>query len=167
MQTPVLVLNANFEPINVCNMRRALALILNGKASLVANGRGVIHTVARTYPIPSVIRLDNMIKRPRPHLKLTKREILRRDNYTCQYCGQRENFLTIDHVTPRHMGGQYSWDNLVTACPHCNHRKGGRTLEQAHMHLLRSPTEPPASAMYIFSRHMDGNFDWVPYIEGW
>jgi len=167
VQSPVLVLNANFEPINVCNMRRAIALILNGKASLVANGRGVIHTVVRTYPIPSVIRLDHMIKRPRPHLKLTKREILRRDNYTCQYCGQRANSLTIDHVMPRHLGGSYSWDNLVTACPPCNHHKGGRTLEQAHMHLLRLPTEPPASAMYIFSRHMDGNYDWVPYIEGW
>ena len=167
MQTPVLVLNANFEPINVCNMRRAIALILNGKASLVANGRGEIHTVARTYPIPSVIRLAAMVKRPRPRLKLTKREILRRDSYTCQYCGQHANSLTIDHVVPRHMGGKYSWDNLVTACPSCNHRKGGRTLEQAHMHLLRQPSEPPTSALYIFSRHMDGNFDWVPYIEGW
>jgi len=167
MQVPVLVLNANFEPINVCNTRRAIGLILNGKASLILNGRGVIHTVSTTFPRPSVIRLERMIKRPRPHVKLTKREILRRDDNTCQYCGQHASFMTIDHVIPRHLGGQHIWENLVTACPTCNHRKGGRTLEQVQMHLLHFPTEPPSSARYIFARHLRDNNEWLPFVEGW
>lgn len=167
MDVPVLVLNANFEPMNVCNTRRAITLILAGKASLVLNGRGEIHTVSQVYPRPSIIRLVNMVKRPRPHIKLTKREILRRDNYSCQYCGQSAPHMTVDHVIPRHMGGEHTWENLVTACPACNHRKGGRTLEQAHMRLIRKPTEPPASAMYIFGRHLENNLEWIPFIQGW
>lgn len=167
MKTAVLVLNANFEPLNVCTTRRAIALLLNGRASMVMNGRGHIQTVSQLYPRPAVIRLANMIRRPRPAVKLTKREVLRRDNYTCQYCGQHTAVLTIDHIVPRHLGGEYTWQNLVTACPACNHRKGGRMLEQAHMRLLRLPGEPPASAVYVFGRHLNDNMDWIPFVEGW
>ena len=167
MYKPVLVLNANFEPINVCNTRRAIGLILSGKASLVLNGRGEIKTVSRTFPRPSIIRLDRMVKRPRPRIRLTKREVLRRDDYTCQYCGQRPSYLTIDHIFPRRLGGKHTWENLVAACPACNHHKGGRTLDQAHMHLLHPPTEPPASALYIFGRHVRENVEWLPFVEGW
>lgn len=166
-KSPVLVLNANFEPIHVCSTHRAISLILTGKADLVMNGRGEIHTVSRSYPRPTIIRLENMVHRPRPRVKLTKREILRRDGYICQYCGQRSPILTIDHVMPRHMGGNYTWENLVTACAPCNHRKGGRTLEQAHMTLLRHPSEPPASATYFFARHLVENQEWMPFIQGW
>jgi 5-methylcytosine-specific restriction endonuclease McrA len=108
-----------------------------------------------------------MVKRPRPRVKLTKREILRRDGYTCQYCGQRGPHMTIDHVMPRHMGGKHTWENMVTACPSCNHRKGGRTLEQAQLRLLSTPGEPPSSARYIFARHLKDNSDWLPFVEGW
>jgi 5-methylcytosine-specific restriction endonuclease McrA len=167
MHEPVLVLNANFEPINVCNTRRAIGLILSGKATLVLNGRGEIKTVSQIFPRPSIIRLGLMVRRPRQRVRLTKREILRRDNYICQYCGQSPSYLTIDHVIPRRLGGQHSWDNLVAACPPCNHRKGGRTIEQVQMRLLRAPSEPPASAAYLFARHMRDNIDWGPYIEGW
>ena len=167
MQEPVLVLNANFEPIHICNTRRAVNLILSEKASLVLNGRGVIKTVSRDYPRPSIIRLTKMVKRPRARVKLNKREIMRRDNYTCQYCGQHTGTLTIDHIIPRHLGGSHTWENLVAACPSCNHRKGGRTLEQAGMVLLHKPQYPPASATYIFAHHLNENEDWVPFVEGW
>lgn len=167
MYDPVLVLNANFEPINVCTTRRALGLILNGKASLVLDGRGEIHTINRIFPRPSIIRLDKMIKRPHPHVRLTKREILRRDDYTCQYCGKHTPYLTVDHVIPRRMGGQHGWDNLVAACPTCNLRKGSHTPEQARMTLLRLPNEPPASAIYLFGRHLEENQEWIPFVEGW
>lgn len=167
MHNLILVLNANFEPINVCNLRRAMGLILSGKASLVQNGRGEIHTVSASYPCPSIIRLEKMVRRPRLAVHLTKREILRRDDYTCQYCGQRFSFLTVDHVIPRHLGGLHSWENLVAACPPCNHRKGGRTVEQAQMRLLRPPVPPPASALYLYSRHLGENQEWLPFIEGW
>ena len=167
MYDPVLVLNANFEPIHVCTTRRAIGLILNGKASLVLNGRGEIKTISRIYPRPSIIRLEKMIRRPRPTIRLSKREILRRDEYTCQYCGLHTIHLTIDHVIPRRLGGRHTWENLVAACPNCNHHKGGRTIEQAQMRLLRPPSEPPSSAHYLFSRHIHDNQDWLPFIQGW
>ena len=167
MHDPVLVLNANFAPINVCTTRRAMGLILTEKASLVMNGRGIIKTVSRIYRRPSIIRLGMMIKRPRQRVRLNKREIFRRDNHTCQYCGQRGSNLTLDHVIPRRLGGMYSWENLVTACAACNHRKGGRTEEQARMHLLHLPVEPSSSAVYIFARHAHNNSEWEPFLDGW
>jgi len=167
MYEPVLVLNASFEPIHICTTRRAICLVLTGKANMVLNGRGVIKTVTREYPRPSIIRLEKMVKRPRPKVRLTKKEVLRRDEYTCQYCGIKTSHLTIDHIIPRSSGGMHEWDNLVAACPACNHRKGGRTLEQAQMRLLRLPIEPPSSALYLFERHLRINHDWTPFIEGW
>jgi 5-methylcytosine-specific restriction endonuclease McrA len=143
MHEPVLVLNANFEPINVCTTRRAVGLLLAGKADMVVNGRGHIRTVKVLIPRPSVIRLEMQIHRPRPHVKLTRREVFRRDNYTCQYCGKREGGLTVDHVLPRHLGGEHIWTNVVAACPHCNHRKGGRKVDEAHMRLLHTPKHSP------------------------
>ncbi len=167
MSEPVLVLNANFEPINICDTRRALGLILTDKARLVLNGRGEIKTISRSYPLPSVIRLEQMIHRPRVRVKLTRKEVFRRDNFTCQYCGKHSDNLTIDHVLPRHMGGKHIWTNVVTACASCNHRKGGRTIEEARLHILRTPKEPPASVSYLFGRHLSENTEWAQFITGW
>lgn len=167
MQAPVLVLNANFEPVNVCDTRRAVGLLQAEKASLVVNGRGEIKTISRSFPRPSVIRLQKMVSRPRPQLKLTRREVFRRDNYTCQYCGKKTSDLTIDHVIPRHQGGRHIWNNVVAACPICNHRKGGRSPEEANMRLLRQPSEPPSSARYVFGRHLSENAEWETFLSGW
>lgn len=163
----VLVLNANFEPINVCNSHRAIGLMLAGKATLIVNGRGTIQTVSMTFPSPSIIRLEQMIQRPRPRVKLTRREVFRRDNYICQYCGRNTSNLTIDHVIPRHLGGMHIWTNVVTACAACNHHKGGRRLEDSHMTLMAAPREPSASAQYLFGPHLSNNVEWIPYVEGW
>lgn len=167
MPKEVLVLNANFEPIHVCNLRRAVGLVLNDRASLILNGRGEIRTVQRSFPRPSVIRLQKMIHRPRLHVRLTRREIFRRDNYTCQYCGKHTLALTIDHVVPRHLGGPHTWTNIVAACSACNHRKGGRTMEEANMRLLSLPKEPPSSAYYIFGKHLTEYTEWEPFLTGW
>ena len=167
MMENVLVLNANFEPINICNMRRAICLVVLEKASLVLNGRGKIHTINHLYPRPSVIRLQRMIHRPRPNVKLNRKEIFRRDNFTCQYCGNRSRHLTIDHIIPRRLGGKYEWTNVVTACYTCNHQKGGRTLNQSSMHLLRQPTVPPSSALYFFGRHLNNYTEWEQFLKGW
>lgn len=167
MNEVVLVLNANFEPIHVCSTRRAIGLILAGKAGMIVNGRGNIRTISQLLPRPSVIRLEMQIHRPRPRVKLTRREVFRRDNYTCQYCGKHQFNLTIDHVIPRHLGGKHIWTNLVTACSGCNHRKGGRKVNEAHMHLLHIPKEPPAEASYIFGKHLSENHEWEEYISGW
>jgi 5-methylcytosine-specific restriction endonuclease McrA len=167
MHQPVLVLNANFEPINICSTRRAVVLIIGGKAAMVANGRGYIHAVRLILPRPSVIRLEMQVRRPRPHVKLTRREVFRRDNYTCQYCGRRESALTVDHVLPKYQGGLHVWTNVVAACPPCNHRKGGRSPEEARMVLRHAPKEPPVNAMYIFGRHLPENQEWLEFIRGW
>jgi 5-methylcytosine-specific restriction endonuclease McrA len=138
-----------------------------GKAEIVENGRGHIRTVGAGFPRPSVIRLKYLIHRPRPRVKLSKREIFRRDNYRCQYCGQEHTHLTVDHVVPRHAGGGYAWENLVAACPPCNRRKGHRTLHEAHMQLLHPPFEPVASACYLYDRHAQQYREWARYLEGW
>lgn len=163
----VLVLNANFEPIHICNTRRALGLIINQKADLILNGRGYIHTVNAVFPIPSVIRLEKMILRPRPEVQLTRHEIFRRDGYTCQYCGARGVELTIDHVIPRTANGPHSWTNVVAACIRCNHQKGARTPEQAGMHLRKMPAKPPASIHYYFQKHLQENNGWEEFVAGW
>jgi len=167
MNNNVLVLNANFEPINICDIKRAMGLMLSNKAVLVANGRGFIYTVDHDFPIPSVIRLHKMIHRPKSRVSLSRKEIFRRDNYTCQYCGQSANILTIDHLIPKHLGGETSWFNLVTACAVCNHNKGGRTLKDAKMKLLRTPKPPPQKAIYIYGRYLQNNNEWLSFLEGW
>lgn len=167
LQQPVLILNVNFEPLHVCNTRRALALVLSGKAEIILNGRGVIHSASAAYEIPSVIRLSYMIKRPRPRMSLSKREILRRDEFMCQYCGRKMRHLTIDHVIPRRLDGPHTWQNLVAACTACNRRKGGKSPSEANMKLRRQPFEPKATAANRFARHLIQNQEWLQFIEGW
>ena len=167
MNVPVLVLNANFEPLNVCNTARAMGLVVLGKAEIIQNGRGAIRTPTRTYERPSVIRLQYMVHRPHPHVRLCKREIFRRDGFRCQYCGQPSAYLTLDHVIPRYRGGVYAWNNLVSACPQCNRRKGHHTPQEAGMHLRSHPVEPSATALYLYGQYLQGNQEWAPYLEGW
>lgn len=167
MKDAVLVLNANYEPVNICDIRRAIGLMTNGKASLILNGRGSIRTVSALYPRPSIIRLEKMIHRPRPSIRLSRSEVFRRDHYTCQYCGKKSTELTIDHVVPRRLGGLHTWTNVVAACVQCNFKKGGRTPEQAGLTLLHSPQMPPTTIRYIFSRYMDENESWEPFLQGW
>jgi len=167
MDNPVLLLNANFEPLHVCTTRRALGLLVTGKAEMLHNGRGMIRTTRVSIPKPSVIRLGYMVKRPRPKVKLTKHEIFRRDHYTCQYCGMKAKGLTIDHVIPRSRGGEHSWSNLVTACSECNRKKGGRTLQIAKMKLINPPHEPQATALYLYGSYLNDNNLWNQYLTGW
>lgn len=167
MNEPVLVLNLNFEPLNVCTLKRAMGLIVMGKAEVLRNGRGYVRTPSRALPRPSVIRLSHLIYRPHPRVKLVKKEILRRDGYRCQYCGRRLSRLTVDHVIPRRLGGKHRWDNVVSACPSCNRKKGGKSPAAASMQLLRRPREPAPKALYIYGSYLDENEDWRQFLEGW
>jgi len=167
MSAAVLVLNANYEPINICNYRRAINLILSEKATMLENGRGTIHTASRSFPLPSVIRLQYMIRRPRPAISFNRNEIFRRDQFTCQYCGKTSKHLTIDHIIPKSKGGQDVWENVVTACAACNHRKGGKLLEETSMKLVGRELIPPNTIEYIFNRHLAANNEWVSYLQGW
>ncbi len=167
MDRPVLVLNANYAPLHVCTTRRALVLVLAEKATIILNGRGMIRTPSTAFPLPSIIRLGQMVSRPQPRVRLSKQELFRRDNHSCQYCGRQDAVLTIDHVIPRRLGGGHTWSNLVTACAACNRKKGGRSAPEAGMPLLRTPSEPPATANYLYRRYLPVNQDWVPFIDGW
>lgn len=167
LNEPVLILNVTFEPLHICSTKRALALVLAGKAEIILNGRGYVRTITSEYEIPSVIRLSYIVKRPRPRIALSKREILRRDNYTCQYCGRKMRTLTLDHVVPRRLGGPHTWENLVAACSTCNRRKGGQSPSEANMILRRTPYEPKPTAKYRFGSHLEQHEEWAQFIQGW
>lgn len=169
MDTPVLVLNQNYEPLHICNARRALVLVLGGKAEVLQEESDVhLHTSSDRFSVPSVVRMVYLVHRPRPRVKLTRREIFLRDHYTCQYCGKVSHDLTLDHVHPKSRNGKHTWDNLVSACKECNHRKGGRTPEEARMRLKRPPFEPRAGAYYAIQRRLRERprTDWLPFIPG-
>jgi 5-methylcytosine-specific restriction endonuclease McrA len=150
---PVLVLNQSYEPFNICRVRRAIVLIYQGKAGMLENGVGFIHSANNIFPIPSVIKLDRMIKRPRLERKLTRFGVFHRDDYTCQYCGQEGRELTLDHVIPRYRGGEHTWENVVSACIPCNRHKAGRTPQQARMRLIHQPCRPRGNTNFFISYH--------------
>jgi 5-methylcytosine-specific restriction endonuclease McrA len=164
MSHDVLVLNQNYEPLNVCRTQRAIGLLISGKAEMLLDSRGYICTPTTKIPRPSVIRLTNQVRRPRLRVALTRRAVFRRDHFTCQYCGVQSNHLTIDHVIPRHRGGAHTWDNVVSACPACNRKKGGKTLEEARMVLRRKPREPSATPRALFGHYLAENSDWMPFL---
>ena len=167
MESAVLVLNQNYEPLNVCNVRRAFILVDRGKAEVLERSHGALRTPSLSFPIPSVIRLIQMIRRPRPQMRLTRREVFQRDGYTCQYCGKPGRDLTLDHVMPRHRGGKHTWENLVSACKTCNHRKAGRTPQEARMRLAREPFRPRVQVYYTFYPYLESREGWRKFVPGW
>jgi len=138
---PVLVLNATYEPINVCAARRALVLVLKGVASAEEESRFIFRSPSRSFRVPSVIRLLEYRRIPFQGRALSRKNILMRDRNTCQFCARTlpAAELTLDHIVPRSRGGESTWDNLVACCHPCNNRKGDRLLEEAGMKLLRRP----------------------------
>ena len=139
----MLVLNATYEPINVCTVRRAVVLLLKEKAELIERSRRELHSETTTLARPVVIRLITYVSVPRDahRRKITRRAVFARDSWTCQYCGSRSN-LTVDHVIPRSKGGASSWENIVASCAPCNRRKGDHLLRQVGMHLRTQPRTP-------------------------
>lgn len=163
-RTAVLVLNQNYEPLNVCNFRRAVVLLLKGKAEILENGRGEIHTPSTLFILPSVIRLGYMIKRPLFPRRMSRREVFIRDSHTCQYCGKQTRNLTLDHVTPRRLGGTHTWDNVVSACAACNLKKAGRTPTQARMKLSRKPATPPLRRYRDLEEYLEAREEWKKFV---
>jgi len=164
LSSKVLILNQNYEPLSVCNVKKAIILLFLGKAELIeAHDGKVLHSVSMTMPFPSVVRLSIFIRLPFKKIILSRKNILRRDNHRCQYCGRGDVPLTVDHVVPRSHGGEDTWENLVTACVSCNNRKGDRAPEEARMPLLRRTMRPNH---VTFIRHFVGTLDdrWRPYL---
>ncbi|MBS1713959.1 MAG: HNH endonuclease [Armatimonadetes bacterium] len=137
----VLLLNANYEPLNVCHVRRAVTLVLLGKADVLENSGRELRTSGGRLDAPSIVKMRYQVRRPIPQLRLSRHSILARDNYSCQYCGTKKE-LTIDHVVPRWCGGPHTWDNLVACCRKCNLKKGDKTPQQANMKLRTKPKRP-------------------------
>jgi 5-methylcytosine-specific restriction endonuclease McrA len=139
----VLVLNATYEPINVCTVRRAVVLLLKSKAEVVERATWELRSESTAMARPVVIRLVTYVNVPRDthRRKITRRAVFARDGWTCQYCGSRAN-LTVDHVIPRSKGGSSDWDNIVASCAPCNRRKADRLPAQIGMHPRSTPTAP-------------------------
>jgi 5-methylcytosine-specific restriction endonuclease McrA len=152
LQKPVLVLNASYEPINICAARRALVLVLKGVASAEEESTLHVHSARKTVKLPSVIRLLEYRRIPHQTRALSRKNILMRDRYTCQYCHRTlpSAELTLDHVVPRSRLGESNWENLVACCNPCNNRKGSRTPDEAGMRLAR----PPRPFSLHTSRHL-------------
>jgi 5-methylcytosine-specific restriction endonuclease McrA len=160
----VLILNQNYEPMSICNVKKAIILLWLGKAELIeADRRKSVRSVSMSMPFPSIVRLGVYVQIPYKKIILSRKNILRRDGHRCQYCGRADLTLTVDHIHPKAKGGEDTWENLVAACVDCNNRKGDRTPEEAHLKLNRKPMKPNHVS---FIRHFVGNIDdsWKPYL---
>jgi 5-methylcytosine-specific restriction endonuclease McrA len=163
MSRKVLVLNADYSALSICSVPKAFLLVYLEKAELVADSpRGVLRTVDKSYPLPSVIRLNHYVSLPFKGVMLSRQNIFRRDGNRCIYCGSREN-LTLDHVLPKSRGGKTNWDNLVAACRRCNSRKGDLTTEEMGITLARKPYKP---SFIMFLRDFAGSIEenWLPFL---
>ena len=162
----VLVLNATYEPLSVVSVKRAVILLLKEKAELIEAAEARLRAEKFSLPMPLVIRLVYFVKIPRRmSLPVTRRTVLARDHYTCQYCGLEppRQVLTLDHVVPRSRGGRTTWENVVTACQKCNGRKGNRTPDEARMTLLAEPRRPRYLAVATLAS-LEARLAWNKYI---
>ncbi|MDJ0577008.1 MAG: HNH endonuclease [Xenococcaceae cyanobacterium MO_234.B1] len=161
----VLVLNASYEPLNITSWRRAVVLLLKGKAEQLEHEKQLIYA---NVPLPKVIRLRYYVRVPYKEIPLTRRNVLERDRNTCQYCKAKGDQLTLDHVVPRSRGGGDSWENLVAACVRCNVKKGSRTPKEAGMMLLSQPRRPHSSLHFEIIKCTQGNLnqEWKKYVIG-
>lgn len=145
-----LTLNASYEPLTIVPVRRALRLVIDQKAeALEVDETTPFRSESLVLPTPVVIRLISYVHVPRRFRRhVTNTFLFARDHYTCQYCGRHRRtlghreFLTRDHLLPLCRGGKNTWDNVITACTSCNHRKGNRTPEEAHMRPRHAAAEP-------------------------
>lgn len=161
----VLVLNASYEPLQVTSIKRAITLLQYGVAEVLEQSRDVVRSPSTVLQVPSVIRLRRYVRRPRAGaVPFNRRNVLRRDHFTCQYCGSQDD-LTLDHVQPRSRGGRHGWDNVVTACRPCNQRKGNLTPEEAGM-PLRVPPHAPTFGVYAHGQFAHWQPEWSGYIRG-
>lgn len=173
MISNILLLNASYEPLDIIPLRRAISLMLRGCVEAACNDSIEMHSAQLTWRIPTIVRLRYYVNVPRLGVSWSRRAVLRRDQYTCAYCGMqigdkrrgqvltKQNF-TVDHVLPLSRGGRNTWGNTVCACPPCNQRKADRMPNEANMHLLWEPKTPRARYI-VASGEIPAN--WKTYLE--
>jgi 5-methylcytosine-specific restriction endonuclease McrA len=162
----VLLLNVTYEPLTTVSLRRAVCLVLGGKAEVVHDDVAgkVLHAASLALAMPSVIRLSRYVRVPyRNRVPLTRAALMRRDNYRCAYCGHHAE--TIDHVLPRSRGGQHTWENCVASCMPCNHRKADRLLEELGWTLHSTPVVPRGAHWRLIGVQHDGDPQWAAYLR--
>ncbi|HOC93439.1 MAG TPA: HNH endonuclease [bacterium] len=158
----VLVLNASYEVLNITRWQRAICLVFSGKAEMLEQRDRSARSQFQEFDMPSVIKMNYYVKKPRMQVPFSRGNVFMRDHHTCQYCGKTRKAaeLTLDHIMPRSLGGETCWENLVTACKHCNVKKGNRTPEAAGMKLRKTPRAPQ------FTPTLQACFreDWEKYV---
>jgi len=160
----VLLLNATFEPLAVVTAKRAVVLMLSGKAECVeAHIDGYFHSENLSIPAPSVMRLSRYVRVPyRRAVPMTRAGVLRRDLRRCAYCGRKAD--TIDHVVPRSRGGEHSWENCVAACRSCNSRKADKMLDEIGWSLVSPPRPPHRTAGGVLVLAVEPLPAWEPWL---
>ena len=163
----VLVLNASFEAINICNLKRAIVLVFKGVACTEEQTDYEISSASMVIRVPAVIRLLKYVRIPYKAVRFSRKNVLLRDRHRCQYCGKEfpPAFLTLDHVVPASQNGRTEWDNVVAACKTCNARKGNRKPSEVGMALLKKPKAPPVVYYLHLVRNMQGHHHtWQKYL---
>jgi len=185
LNSPTLVLNRSWIPINVTTVRRAVVMSFVGLVRIVdvqtfelcsfdqwlargaTNGR-TVQTVDSAFDAPEVEVASFYDGIPKGSVVFSRRNLYRRDRFTCQYCGERSRAgnLTVDHVLPRSRGGKTSWENCVAACIACNTRKDNKTPEEAGMALSTQPGKPSWAPWYALSRCRSKPDSWEAFMRG-
>jgi 5-methylcytosine-specific restriction endonuclease McrA len=148
----ILVLNADYQPLNITTFAKGYKLVYKGKAEILkADETNRLRLVTKEVARPKIIRLLTYIYLPYRRVTLNKQNIFKRDGYACVYCQSRDN-LTLDHVLPRSRGGVNSWENLVTCCSKCNCKKDNKTPEEAGMTMRHKPSIPTFSTLISISK---------------
>ena len=159
----VLVLNQSYEPLMVINAKRAIVLIIKEKVKMLEKYSENIRSVQNSFDLPSVIRLNFYVHLKYKDIVLNRRNIIKRDDYRCQYCAKQATPLTLDHIVPKNKGGKDSWENLVAACSKCNTRKGDTLLKHMDMKLLKKPRKP--SKLFQLQTYVNKKQDnWKQYL---
>jgi 5-methylcytosine-specific restriction endonuclease McrA len=159
----VLVVNTNYAPLEICSARRAICLYYLEKVDVLIQYDDEVHSPSITLKIPSVIKLKDFVRHNSMDLVLSRKNILFRDSYTCQYCGNKSGPHTIDHIIPKERGGKDTWENLVTACARCNILKGNRNPEEVGLKLNRKPVRP--NRIHYFQQFVGLNQrEWRPFL---
>ena len=159
----VLVLNSSYEPLMVINAKRAILLVLSEKVDIIVNYSEFLKSTYSRFNLPSIILLKRYIKYHKNQITLSRKNLLKRDNKICQYCGKTDTNMTIDHVIPKVKGGTDTWENLVVACFKCNSKKGNKLLSELTMQLIKKPSKP-SIITYLQNQVTLSQDDWKPYL---
>lgn len=152
----VIVLNADYSFLNVVTVERAFLYIAKGKVTIEKYAESFFNTAEQTFKRPRIVRFIKFIRQVfKKKIPWSKRNILVRDNYTCQYCGSVAGKMTVDHIMPKSRGGKNTFENTVCSCFSCNNRKDDRTPREAEMVLNCNPTQPTVSE---FTRKLAGSY---------